>query len=345
MDVLKSSSQRIQWIDALKLFAIFLVLWGHCVQHLLSSNHYDEPVYRLIYTFHMPLFMMISGFFSARLGSQNFFPVLVKKFRQLLLPVISICSIWLIINYLGIGGGHPFEWFWFLKSAFICSILFLIVSKTGKYFWVSLILSLVLSFFIRTYQVHKMYPCFVLGVMLNRYFDWFEINAKKILLVFGTLFISFVIGAELRNGLENKYFGFDINPFRLRIAKQLLDVIYPIVMGICGSIAFFALFSLKLKKCNKKRLFSVFSDWGKHTLGIYIFQTFILEFILRKYINFDNTNFFIFNFIIAPLISLGVMLLCLQIIKILKLSKLTNLLFLGQIEKTNVSLLEQKGIN
>ena len=55
---------RIIAFDLIKLFAIFLVIEGHCTQHLLSSFEYDEPVYVYIYSFHMPLFMFLSGYFS-----------------------------------------------------------------------------------------------------------------------------------------------------------------------------------------------------------------------------------------------------------------------------------------
>ena len=60
-----STGNRLRSFDILKLFAIFLVLWGHCIQYFLSSEPVDEPLYRTIYAFHMPLFMMISGYFAA----------------------------------------------------------------------------------------------------------------------------------------------------------------------------------------------------------------------------------------------------------------------------------------
>ena len=60
-----STGNRLRSFDILKLFAIFLVLWGHCIQYFLSSKPVDEPLYRTIYAFHMPLFMMISGYFAA----------------------------------------------------------------------------------------------------------------------------------------------------------------------------------------------------------------------------------------------------------------------------------------
>ena len=61
---MKDNNTRLVYFDMLKLFAIFLVIVGHCAQYLLSSSPYDEPLYVYIYSFHMPLFMIISGFFS-----------------------------------------------------------------------------------------------------------------------------------------------------------------------------------------------------------------------------------------------------------------------------------------
>ena len=90
---------RIQWMDALKLFAIFLVLWGHAVQHLLSSEPATEPVYRFIYAFHMPLFMIISGFFGARLSEQSFVHGVIKRTRQLLLPSVFYGVILCILTH------------------------------------------------------------------------------------------------------------------------------------------------------------------------------------------------------------------------------------------------------
>lgn len=61
-------SSRIEWIDALKGFAIFSVVLGHCVTDSMSSNTFPEYavflkiLYDFIYSFHMPLFFIISGY-------------------------------------------------------------------------------------------------------------------------------------------------------------------------------------------------------------------------------------------------------------------------------------------
>lgn len=61
-------SNRIEWIDALKGIAIFSVVLGHCVTDSMSSNTFPEYaaflkiLYDFIYSFHMPLFFIISGY-------------------------------------------------------------------------------------------------------------------------------------------------------------------------------------------------------------------------------------------------------------------------------------------
>ena len=92
----KKCGGRVLSLDLLKLFAIYLVLYGHCVQQFLTAPAVENGVYSTIYSFHMPLFMMISGYFSAssiRLEAKEFFK---KKVVGLLLPVFS----WSVILFL-----------------------------------------------------------------------------------------------------------------------------------------------------------------------------------------------------------------------------------------------------
>ena len=133
MDNISSQSDgtRLPYFDVLKLFAIFLVLWGHCIQYFLSSQYSDEPVYRYIYSFHMPLFMMISGYFSASSMKLRFTELITKKSRQLLLPCVSWAIIFTIIastrtNQLFINTltSSLIYGFWFLKSCFIFYLLY-----------------------------------------------------------------------------------------------------------------------------------------------------------------------------------------------------------------------------
>jgi acyltransferase len=63
-----AKSVRYNWIDWSKSIAIFLVIWGHVPMQ--SETH------TIIYSFHMPLFFLISGYLynpkGTIKGSQDF---------------------------------------------------------------------------------------------------------------------------------------------------------------------------------------------------------------------------------------------------------------------------------
>ncbi|WP_455497031.1 acyltransferase family protein [Coprobacter sp.] len=82
--------QRVAFIDFLKGVCIFLVVWGHSIQYLSSSGYdfWNNRIFIFIYSFHMPLFMMLSGLFFIRSMSLPFGVVLKKRFFQLILPSI-----------------------------------------------------------------------------------------------------------------------------------------------------------------------------------------------------------------------------------------------------------------
>lgn len=58
----KTQVVRIQWPDLLKAFAITLVVIGHVISTY-DSRGYHATIAEWIYSFHMPLFMMLSGMF------------------------------------------------------------------------------------------------------------------------------------------------------------------------------------------------------------------------------------------------------------------------------------------
>lgn len=122
--------QREVYMDILKCFAIFLVLSGHCVQYLVSSQYAEEPLYRIIYSFHMPLFIMIVGYFFAKGVQHGFFKTAYKKFNQLILPFLVWTILIIIAKQIRVGlpsiGQVIVGWaysLWFLKTAFVCCIL------------------------------------------------------------------------------------------------------------------------------------------------------------------------------------------------------------------------------
>lgn len=76
--------------DMTKAFAIYLVLVGHCIQYLSSSDYRDDNLWIFIYSFHMPLFMLVAGYFSASSYKLDFKSLIVKKTKQLIIPMLFL---------------------------------------------------------------------------------------------------------------------------------------------------------------------------------------------------------------------------------------------------------------
>ena len=89
------NQNRNAFIDIIKGVAIFLMLWGHCIQYCIARSgldFYENNVFRFIYTFHMPLFMLVSGYlFFFSFSKRNLKELLVHRVQSLLQPIV-FCS-------------------------------------------------------------------------------------------------------------------------------------------------------------------------------------------------------------------------------------------------------------
>jgi len=81
-------------LDAMKGLAIFLVVLGHCIQSNVVKFD-DNVLFRIIYSFHMPLFMFLSGYLAFNPNRELELKYLGKKFQVLVIP----CLIWYMVSY------------------------------------------------------------------------------------------------------------------------------------------------------------------------------------------------------------------------------------------------------
>lgn len=135
---MQSNRFRISWVDQLKGFGIILVIYGH-----------NFPVIEsYIYSFHMPLFFFLGGFFHPK---EINFEIVKKRAKQILLPYLIWSGLlflfWFFVgrkfgdsvhlnlspvkNFIGIfyaQGGHDYmNWgvpMWFLPAFFFTFLIF-----------------------------------------------------------------------------------------------------------------------------------------------------------------------------------------------------------------------------
>jgi len=83
---------RNEFVDYLKGWLILLVVWGHAIQYLAyqDARFGAVPIFRLIYIFHMPLFMAVSGYVGFGAIQRMAVPVYAsRRIRQVLAPILG----------------------------------------------------------------------------------------------------------------------------------------------------------------------------------------------------------------------------------------------------------------
>ena len=125
--------QRYKYIDIMKGIAVLLVVLGHVLRAFYTNRSLVLPLdYRLlyitIYSFHMPVFFVISGFFADRWAARNFKTAVAEKIRRLAVPYFFFGFLLAIVKefggkYANTPGGLkafmnalvvPFNLFWFI---------------------------------------------------------------------------------------------------------------------------------------------------------------------------------------------------------------------------------------
>lgn len=212
-------NQRNVYLDIIKGVAIILVVFGHSIQYgtglSVNNDYFQYPLFIFIYSFHMPLFMLISGFlFFGSVKRHSVKYNCRSKFTSLLIPIIAWNTINLIVGdaALLIKGKEIscidnllsyFTATWFLWSIFWCSIIVLLIRNLFKdnifvYLLIGICLLLindknkVLGISYHTY----MYPYFVAGYLWNKfnlYQAYNKISNNKKLLTMIVCVIVFIL--------------------------------------------------------------------------------------------------------------------------------------------------------
>ena len=333
--------ERLAFFDALKLFAIYLVIWGHCINWYRLGQGENDVIYRIIYSFHMPLFMMISGYFSYSsifLPARSFFK---KKFRTLIYPCISWGVIlWIIVEpthsfhyghnrYSFLGLFEDFYWlsdFWFLKSCFLCyCLLYLFAhSRIKKKIWVPV--SLILSQACSPFSITFLYPCFLIGWLIKDNEKYKTVLLKHSFL----LFILFCIllyfwdfnSWQKSHGLSSNILNSEIETIIGTEGFRL----FRLFIGIIGSLSVISLFHY-IFNTKILRSSTLYCKWGAYTLETYIFQSIIIERILHIYINISTVYC---PFLVLPIISFLILSLCVYITILLQRSLFLSKLLWGK---------------
>lgn len=325
------NNQRENKIDFLRGIAAVMVVAGHAI----SDVEYLKAPYNIIYSIHMPLFFIISGFLIQRSSDLNKNKItnmgtIYKKIVTILVPyfmwTVTIPWIWskfslhVLANRLWVFSGIRGDGLWYLPVLFGLNIMFLILEKCRFFYnsekiWkdcfaAAIVESIVLIIYIFTKHPYLLnmlsyFLPFYGGVLLKKYERVHNLmNNKKIIsLSIVGYFVLF------------QYFDFyDISP---------LTQVKRIVLAVFA----FVILSRAAKDMQYKNIISrFFIVCGQNSLAIYVIHSSIGDWngILQQGIGM------VFGMLITLIGSVAVCLICVGIAKLVEQSQVLTLILFGK---------------
>ena len=306
---------RYEFADFLKGALIFFVACGHLIQyvgHPADNGYYLDPLFKAIYTFHMPLFMAVSGYVSlSAITRVNLQTCVFRRFRQVIIPAICWPVIYLLAKFLisvvaansVAAGWHDFKFFltgyrpgfWFLWAVFGATLVVAILRKfeldRPGIFALAAIAFLFAPEGAYIYLFKYTFPFFCMGYVLAKK-DPATLPAR--LPAWGLiLLVAASLGCFLRWTTDTYVYTTRMWP----APANLPNITLRLVAGVVVSVLFIYLLLAIYRRTKSKLL----SDWGRRSLDIYILHFFLVE-ILATLIH-PVPNSYWFSWLAAPLLA------------------------------------------
>ncbi|WP_430790083.1 acyltransferase family protein [Virgibacillus flavescens] len=285
--------ERTAYFDNAKITLIFLVVFGHLIQPFTGGSHGINTLYTWIYTFHMPAFIFLAGFFAKGSGNKKYIMNLAKK---LLLPYLIFQILYSgYYFYLGhndwqTGIFYPHWSLWFLFSLFSWHLLLYFFKKMPAVLSMSVAVAigLVVGYFGdigHTFSLSRtfvFFPFFLVGYWLTKEHVMI-LKRKSVRLV--ALAIMTTVAATI-------FFAPDFNSDWLLASKSYVDLGLP-ETGIAARILVYVtatIMAMSVLAWIPTRE-NMFTKFGTQTLYVYLLHGFFVQF-------FRDSNFFEVNGVI-----------------------------------------------
>lgn len=275
--------KRIALWDNLKFLLIIFVVIGHYTQQFRADNETLQRIYVFIYSFHMPIFIFVTGLFSKKAVDEKN----IKKVLPYLTCFFATTLILFITRAL-LGWAPVFELFspsgisWYLMSMFFMFLITMLIKdyKPQYIFVLSLIISVMCGFvqtenpdFFTWMRTLTFYPFFCLGYISDREKIEKATNKISIKITAVIFFVSIYLLIYFYPKQANKI-------SRLNTARHTFSELgrfapYGWELRLLTYAISFAAIFLLISLIPRKRI-KGFTSLGERTLGIYMFHYVII---------------------------------------------------------------------
>lgn len=288
------------YLDVVKGIAVFMMLWGHCIQYCTVGDVFflENPVMKAIYSFHMPIFMMVSGYlFHFSFRKRNLKELLIHRTQGMLQPIIFgtvMANLLQMILHLVLSVpinltdgsllSGVMELYWFLWCVLASSVAVGIACKITQNRWLQTILLCAGCFFValfpgKNFQMF-MYPYFVVGFLWAKHREYLVKLTKPV------RFLALLIFPAILPYFRPKHTIY-VTPMyspELGLCGSLEVAAFRFLIGLAGSafvlVLLELLFCLIEKKASVPGILAGISRLGENSLQIYVLSAPLLSIFL-----------------------------------------------------------------
>lgn len=332
--------KRIAYIDFLKAFAIATVLLGHSVEQLSGDAFWDHPIWAFLYSFHMPLFMFVSGLFFKSALRKGYREVLGGKLVQLGVPSVSAFLVgWAIMTITGTTAiadlcEASFAGFmnsvWFLKCLLLCIAIMWPAVKLLRHDVLAAGVASAVVLLVpggETVNLNFMLPCFCLGFLCGNREETLVRHRRALGVLAAAVFLAllpFWGGRLTVYMVPTRVLSF--SPLAFDFPNLGLSV-YRLAIGFAGSLAFYLMAPAVHRLVAGGKFDAFCTAVGSATLGIYVVQTFLLEILVHSLsISLPVWK----SCLVAPVLATAELFVCFGVVCLARRCKMTRRLFLGE---------------
>ncbi|MBA9028825.1 acyltransferase family protein [Peribacillus huizhouensis] len=279
--------KRDPYFDNAKAVLIVLVVLGHTLARMVAENEWILTIYLFVFSFHMPAFILVSGYFSKKIKNKNDIWVLIKK---ILIPYIIFQVIYTFYYQKLFDEQIEFtiltpRWaLWFLISLFCWNILLLIFSSRKYGIIFSIIVSLIIGYvgevneWLSLSRTFFFFPFFLVGHFLEeKHFEWVK-KKKNALIGWGVLGLIFTSIYFYGETSWREWFYGRVGYKELMEGSVAFGFIYKLFLYLFMGVATYCFL------CIVPRKHTFFTEIGSITLVIYLFHMFVLKYVYNSFI-------------------------------------------------------------
>ncbi len=311
---------RVPWVDVLKFLGIFAIYLGH-------FGEKAGKLYPFVYTYHVPLFFFVSGFFADSKDGETFFSFVKKKFQKLMVPYFTFVVLSVLMHAIqydlaadqlqyelqryvfAVRNTLLHSSLWFFSCLFVVSVLHRLILMITKRKWIVLAVSLVPACFFQMKQpawfwnvdsalIYLVY--YALGNIcfsgINKYrYEYFQFKGRLVYIVLALISFWITVKTYLYGSL---YLTLKVLDLPLSIQAEALFTVFNTSIILYANIQLAFLLDRK----------SLFRNIGKATLALCG-----LEFVTKNILQSVFAMLGLSVNLDTPLITLLYALLCIAV--------------------------------